>query len=138
MRIQLRYSGSERAKIREIINTFGDYIKAAKNFDIIHSRKFGYIKISFADASLDSSGTVQLILDSEDMLELLFFEILADTQGTSIDGEYLLQPVDEGRERFIRAVHKALPETLNFEEREKYLVSAERFLMGISGERCNY
>lgn len=83
------YSPEEIKAFEKILADFTNYMESNPYLEIIRSPKFGYCKLVFDDINRwDGSGMLERFQDSEELLDGIYEEILADVRDLEIEGDH--------------------------------------------------
>ena len=120
------YKGEERKKLDAILRAFEEYIDQQSYFDIVYSKKIGYVWI-LADCPGDAGAVV---LDTPaKMLDRLFNEIINDVVNAEENKTHIPNALtlSEWEENEVRRRISVLLEPLA-EDRDNYLQFMDRYL----------
>lgn len=120
------YKGEERKKLDAILRAFEEYIDQQSYFDIVYSKKIGYVWI-LADCPGDAGAVV---LDTPaKMLDRLFNEIINDVVNAEENKTHIPNALtlSEWEENEVRRRISVLLEPLA-EDRDNYLQFIDRYL----------
>lgn len=120
------YTDKVRKKLDAILKAFGEYIDRQSYFDIVYSKKIGYVWI-LADYPGDAGAVV---LDTpEKMLDRLFNEIINDVVNDAENKTHIPDALtlSEWEESEIRRRIAALLKPLT-EDKDRYLQFMDRYL----------
>lgn len=120
------YKGEERKKLDAILRAFEEYIDQQSYFDIVCSKKIGYVWI-LADCPGDA-GAVLLDTPAK-MLDRLFNEIINDVVNAEENKTHIPNALtlSEGEENEVRRRIAVFLEPLA-EDRDNYLQFMDRYL----------
>lgn len=98
--IAMIYTEDVQKKLDAILNAFADYIDEQDYFDIVYSKKIGYVWIVADDPR---SQAPEQIIEPEDLLALLFNDIINDViaprESTSLNETHSLTEQEEAEVR---------------------------------------
>ena len=120
------YKGEERKKLDAILRAFEEYIDQQSYFDIVYSKKIGYVWI-LADCPGDAGAVV---LDTPaKMLDRLFNEMINDVVNAEENKTHIPNALtlSEWEENEVRRRISVLLEPLA-EDRDNYLQFMDRYL----------
>ena len=120
------YKGEERKKLDAIFRAFEEYIDQQSYFDIVYSKKIGYVWI-LAECPGDAGA---VLLDTpEKMLDQLFNEVINDVVNADENKTHIPNalPLSEWEECEVRSRITTLLEPLA-EDKDYYLQFMDRYL----------
>ena len=120
------YKGEERKKLDAIFRAFEEYIDQQSYFDIVYSKKIGYVWI-LAECPGDAGA---VLLDTpEKMLDQLFNEVSNDVVNVDVNKSHILNDLtlSEWDECEVRRRITTLLEPLA-EDKDYYLQFMDRYL----------
>ena len=77
------YTAEEKKRIDNVLETFGDYIRQHKEFDIVYSDKSGYFRIWVKDMTVEAPYPIDSV---ETLLDELFLQISSDVRELNMVG----------------------------------------------------
>jgi hypothetical protein len=76
------YTQNEKDRMARLLEAFSDYIAESREMDVAYSEKTGYVRLvtdEYADPVFFE------LKDSEDLLDMLFYDILCDMVAQALD-----------------------------------------------------
>lgn len=106
------YSVDEKQKLDDILSAFHAYIHAHPCFDIVYSEKIGYVRVNVEDPN---DGGVRVIRSADQLLDVLFNEIINDIRFDESGGQHLFPALsadeaDKARCRIAEILQTMRPE----------------------------
>jgi len=127
------YTEDVRKKLNDILRAFEDYIDGQNYFDIVYSKKIGYLWIVVDDPGSEAP---EQIREPEDLLDNLFNDMINDVvaprESTSLAEGHALT---ESEEAEVRNRAAAILETIK-DGAEEYLDYLDSYLKDYQ-ERCH-
>ena len=75
----MNYTKEQKTAIEKVKTVFADYIKSSKTFDVLYSKKLGYILLTGISQNMDNLGMEPTILeDGEELCDQILYEIACD------------------------------------------------------------
>ena len=81
----MNYAAEEKSRIDYLLNVFGEYIRSAKEFDIVYSEKLGYLSLVI-NTKHGIIEDVSPLKDFDALLEEMFLQISNDVRALKMVG----------------------------------------------------
>jgi len=92
---RIEVTPEEKRKAEAILNVFQPYIDSHYFFDIMFSRKFGFVRMDF-------DGIINQYSTADELMDCLINELSLDVRGLKLEGEHMttaMSPVEEAELR---------------------------------------
>lgn len=128
MRMVFVHRISDKRSFDEVLDVFGEYVEQSPYLEIVRTQKFGYCKLVFNEPdNREAEGELSRLQSSEELLEVIYGEILSDVRELQLNGEHRTNQLTRDEAEEICRRVDALTEKAG-ERKPYYMECLRRFL----------